>query len=350
MPPLARANAPSRAFAAPVKAPRSWPKNSLPESSGTMVVQSTTTRAPFCGRGSRLWIEPGDQFLAGSALAQEEHGGVGEARHLRRPAQRRSPGRALPDEVVPYQRRRHRARPRFATARAARRSPPPAIRWPRARRARPRRRPPGAARRRLGVARPPEPRSRAPARPHRSARAASPVRPATPDRRRADRRCTDGLGNVTRRRCRRASGRRPLPVLRSSAPREGGPARRPCATPSRRRDGARTLRRGGGARGAEQPLVGPGPPLVASRHPRSSYTQRGRGDLDDGKRRDRTGSKTEPSGARPRAWPPPPQEALHRKSVSGAPGERLTISLAVSGLGVSWCGVRGERRFAPGFG
>ena len=31
---------------------RSWPKNSLPESSGMIVVQSSTTRSVFVGRGS----------------------------------------------------------------------------------------------------------------------------------------------------------------------------------------------------------------------------------------------------------------------------------------------------------
>ena len=35
---------------APVNAPRSWPKNSLPDSSGTTVVQSRTTRSRLCGR------------------------------------------------------------------------------------------------------------------------------------------------------------------------------------------------------------------------------------------------------------------------------------------------------------
>ena len=56
VPPSASANAPSRALVAPVKAPRSWPNSSLPASSGTMVVQSTTTKSPLSGRGSRSWI------------------------------------------------------------------------------------------------------------------------------------------------------------------------------------------------------------------------------------------------------------------------------------------------------
>jgi hypothetical protein len=53
VPPSACANAPSRAETAPVKAPRSWPKNSLPASVGTTVVQSTTTNRPLSGRWSR---------------------------------------------------------------------------------------------------------------------------------------------------------------------------------------------------------------------------------------------------------------------------------------------------------
>jgi hypothetical protein len=35
--------------------PRSWPKNSLPESVGTMVVQSATTSSGLSGRASSAW-------------------------------------------------------------------------------------------------------------------------------------------------------------------------------------------------------------------------------------------------------------------------------------------------------
>jgi hypothetical protein len=56
VPPSARANAPSRAEVAPVKAPFSCPKNSLPDSSGTTVEQSSTTRSRRSGRRSSVCI------------------------------------------------------------------------------------------------------------------------------------------------------------------------------------------------------------------------------------------------------------------------------------------------------
>src|SRR5690349_4446037 len=56
VPPSASAKAPSRALVAPVKAPRSWPNSSLPASSDTMVVQSTTAKSPLSRRRSRSWI------------------------------------------------------------------------------------------------------------------------------------------------------------------------------------------------------------------------------------------------------------------------------------------------------
>ena len=45
------------------KGTRSWPKNSLPDSSGTMVVQSRTTRSPLSGRGSSVWIGCSNSLL-----------------------------------------------------------------------------------------------------------------------------------------------------------------------------------------------------------------------------------------------------------------------------------------------
>ena len=56
VPPSASAKAPSRAATAPVNAPRSWPNNSLPDSDGTIVVQSTTISSPLAVRGSSVWI------------------------------------------------------------------------------------------------------------------------------------------------------------------------------------------------------------------------------------------------------------------------------------------------------
>ena len=56
MPPSASANAPSLVESAPVNAPRSCPKNSLPERVGTIVVQSSTTRSRFCVRASSAWM------------------------------------------------------------------------------------------------------------------------------------------------------------------------------------------------------------------------------------------------------------------------------------------------------
>ena len=56
VPPSARANTPSREDTASVNAPRSWPKNSLPDNSGTMVLQSRITRSPLLARESRAWM------------------------------------------------------------------------------------------------------------------------------------------------------------------------------------------------------------------------------------------------------------------------------------------------------
>src|SRR5262249_14099433 len=56
VPSFANAKAPLRSVNAPVNAPRSCPKNSLPDNSGTMLAQSRTTRSRLFGRESRRWM------------------------------------------------------------------------------------------------------------------------------------------------------------------------------------------------------------------------------------------------------------------------------------------------------
>ena len=82
---------------APVNAPRSWPKNSLPDSSGTIVVQSQDDA--FAARRSvvELMDQPSDQFLAGPAFADQENGRIGEARDLDDPPQDGTPRRTRAD-------------------------------------------------------------------------------------------------------------------------------------------------------------------------------------------------------------------------------------------------------------
>src|SRR6478735_5025851 len=81
VPPLARSKAPGTLATAPVKAPRSWPNNSL-----SIIV---------AGMGQRF----GDALLAGAGLALHEHGRVGAGERGQARGQGAKGGR-LADEAV----------------------------------------------------------------------------------------------------------------------------------------------------------------------------------------------------------------------------------------------------------
>ncbi len=66
---------------APVKAPFSWPKSSFSSRASGMAAQLMATKGPLA-RGGELVERAAHQLLAGAALAEDEHGGVGGGRPL----------------------------------------------------------------------------------------------------------------------------------------------------------------------------------------------------------------------------------------------------------------------------
>ena len=75
MPVSACSNLPIRVVAAPVNAPRSWPKSSLSSSSAGSAAQLTLTNGRL-RRVERWWMARDDQLLADAALAADQHGDV----------------------------------------------------------------------------------------------------------------------------------------------------------------------------------------------------------------------------------------------------------------------------------
>ena len=98
MPPSASENAPSRDATAPVKAPRSWPKNSLPARLGTTVVQSNVTNGPLVRSPIEIVDQVRGELLPGTALAGEQDVAAGIACDLDDVAERSPPRRAAADE------------------------------------------------------------------------------------------------------------------------------------------------------------------------------------------------------------------------------------------------------------
>ena len=76
VPPDARSNRPGFWRSAPVKAPRSWPKSSLSIRPSGSAPQLTRIEGP-CGPIGMAVQGGGDQFLAGAAFADDQHGGIG---------------------------------------------------------------------------------------------------------------------------------------------------------------------------------------------------------------------------------------------------------------------------------
>ena len=75
VPPLHCSNLPMRRRSAPVKAPFSWPNSSLSSKLSGMAAQ-LRARNGCLGPGAVLVDGAGDQFLAGAALAGDQHGDV----------------------------------------------------------------------------------------------------------------------------------------------------------------------------------------------------------------------------------------------------------------------------------
>ena len=78
VPPLASTSRPARGWSAPVNAPRTWPNSSLSASVGIEggdVHRHERPAAPAAVAVNR----PGDQLLAGAALAGEHHAGFGRS-------------------------------------------------------------------------------------------------------------------------------------------------------------------------------------------------------------------------------------------------------------------------------
>ena len=75
VPPLHCSNLPIRLVAAPVNEPFSCPNSSLSRSVSGMAAQLTARKRPV-GAGTVLVDRPGDEFLAGPALAADQHGDV----------------------------------------------------------------------------------------------------------------------------------------------------------------------------------------------------------------------------------------------------------------------------------
>ena len=95
VPPSASSNAPVAGADAPVNAPFSWPKNSLPDSDGTTVLQSRTTMPPLRGRGSSSWMSCATRSLPVPLSPGDQHRGVGEPRDLDGVAEHGPPGGAV---------------------------------------------------------------------------------------------------------------------------------------------------------------------------------------------------------------------------------------------------------------
>ena len=70
-----RRSRPSRRRSAPVNAPFSWPNSSLSSRLSGTAAQFTATNGPPAP-AARPVDRPGDELLAGAALAQQQHGGV----------------------------------------------------------------------------------------------------------------------------------------------------------------------------------------------------------------------------------------------------------------------------------
>ena len=83
-----------------MNAPFSWPKNSLPDSDGTTVLQSSTTSRFLLRPRVELVDELSDPLLPGAALAGDQHRGVGEPRDLDGVPEHRLPGGAVADQEV----------------------------------------------------------------------------------------------------------------------------------------------------------------------------------------------------------------------------------------------------------
>ena len=72
VPPSACSNLPMRLRSAPVNAPFSWPNSSLSRSDSGIAAQ-LIARNGFVGAGGVLVDRAGDEFLAGAALAEDQH-------------------------------------------------------------------------------------------------------------------------------------------------------------------------------------------------------------------------------------------------------------------------------------
>ena len=90
--------APALRRSAPVKAPRSWPNSSDSTSVSGSAAQLSATNGPSA-RALRLMDRPGQDFLAGAALAGEEHG-RGGGRDLSRGVDGRDELRGTPNDRV----------------------------------------------------------------------------------------------------------------------------------------------------------------------------------------------------------------------------------------------------------
>ena len=75
VPPSASSRRPSRANRRPVKAPFSWPNNSLSSSPSFSAAQLTFTNG-FCARRTAVMDRRGDEFLSRSRLAADQHRGI----------------------------------------------------------------------------------------------------------------------------------------------------------------------------------------------------------------------------------------------------------------------------------
>ena len=81
VPPCAISKRPGLSLIAPVKAPRSWPKSSVSIRFSENSAQLTATNG-WCRAAARVVQQVGDDFLAGAALAGDDHAAVAAAHHL----------------------------------------------------------------------------------------------------------------------------------------------------------------------------------------------------------------------------------------------------------------------------
>ena len=95
VPPSAASNRPPRSPAAPVNAPRVWPKSSA-SSSVSVRPEQFTLRKGRARRAAEIVDGARHQFLAGAGFAHDEHGGVGPRRLRDQLVHHRSWGRCGP--------------------------------------------------------------------------------------------------------------------------------------------------------------------------------------------------------------------------------------------------------------